>query len=152
MLKLQKALHRDAINLAPKLREIDKLEVECLGHTPEAGLLSGFSLPNAVMLSAFNPNNEIILMCGVSDCPTNSKAGVIWMLASNEIQQHKRDILKLSKSTLILLSNNYDYVYNFVHKDNKTSIRWLQWCGFTVDKSNTYKQGGEDFYLLIKES
>ncbi len=152
MFKLQKALRRDAINLAPQLRPIDKLEVECTGSTPESSLLHCFNLKNSVVLSGVNDNNEVILMCGVSECPNNPENGVIWMLASPSIRKHRKDILKLSKVTVDKLSKDYKLVFNLVHKDNKTSIRWLEWCGFTVDKTKTYEQGGEDFYLLIKES
>ncbi len=152
MFKLQKAIQRDAINLAPQLRPIDKLEVECTGSTPESSLLRCFNLKNSVVLSGVNDNNEVILMCGVSECPNSPDVGVIWMLASPSIRKHRKDILKLSKGAVAELMTGYKSVYNLIHKDNKTSIRWLEWCGFTVDKTKTYEQGGEDFYLLIKES
>lgn len=152
MFRLQKAERKDAISLAPNLREIDRLEVECTGSTPEASLLMCFDLPKAGVLSGFNSDNEVILMCGVSECPYNPEMGVIWMLASPKIHEHSREILRLSKETIEVLSTEYKAVYNLVHKDNKTSIRWLEWCGFTVDKTETYEQGGEDFYLLIKET
>jgi hypothetical protein len=152
MFKLQKALHRDAINLASNLRDIDKLEVECTGSTPEASLLRCFDLPKSEVLSGLSSNNEVILMCGVSECPINPDVGVIWMLASPSIRKHRKDIVRLSKDTIDMLCVGYKSVYNLIHKDNKTSIRWLEWCGFTVDKTKTYEQGGEDFYLLIKES
>lgn len=151
MLKIVDAQQRDAIDLAPRLRAIDNLEVECLGQTPEASLLNSFTLPNTVVLSGV-ADKEIIFMCGVSDFPENPEMGVIWMLASPNIHNHRKGVLKLSKPTIDKLSKPYKAVYNLVHKDNKTSIRWLEWCGFTVDKTVTYDQGGEDFYLLIKES
>ena len=151
MLKIVDAQERDAIDLAPRLRAIDNLEVECVGSTPEASLLTSFTLPNTVVLSGI-ADKEVIFMCGVSDYPDNPEMGVIWMLASPNIRTHRKGVLKLSKPTIDKLSKPYKAVYNLVHKDNKTSIRWLEWCGFTVDKTVTYEQGGEDFYLLIKES
>ena len=151
MLKIVDAQQRDAIDLAPRLRAIDNLEVECVGSTPEASLLKSFTLPNTVVLSGI-ADDEVIFMCGVSDFPDNPEMGVIWMLASPNIRTHRKCVLKLSKPTIDKLSKPYKAVYNLVHKDNKTSIRWVEWCGFTVDKTVTYDQGGEEFYLLIKES
>ena len=151
MLKIVKALQRDAVNLAPRLRAIDNLEVKCTGSTPEVSLLRSFSLPNTKVLSGI-ADKEIIFMCGVCDSTDDPDIGVIWMLASPSIHNHSRDILRLSKPTIDDLSKPYKAVYNYVHKDNKISIRWLEWCGFTVDKTNAYEIGGEDFYLLIKES
>ena len=122
MFKLQKALQRDAVNLAPQLRPIDKLEVECTGSTPESSLLRCFNLKNSVVLSGVNDNNEVILMCGVSECPSSPDVGVIWMLASPSIRKHRKDILKLSKGAVAELMTGYKAVYNLIHKDNKTSI------------------------------
>ena len=153
MLKIVNALQRDAVNLAPRLRDIDVLEVHAVGSTPEQSLLKSFSLPNTKVLSGVDSETkEIIFMCGVCDSTDDPDIGVIWMLASPSIHNHSRDVLKLSKPTIDDLSKPYKAVYNFVHKDNRTSIRWLEWCGFTVDKTKIYDQGGEDFYLLLKES
>jgi hypothetical protein len=150
MLNIVDALHRDAINLAPHLRDIDKLEVKCMGSTPEASLLSSFNLPKAKVLSGYDDADNVVFMCGVSQCSNDPRNGVIWMLTSDLAKQHKKDILRLSKPTIDKLSEGFDTVYNLIHKDNKSSIRWLKWCGFDVLNNKTYKQGGEDFYLLIK--
>tara|TARA_B100001093_G_scaffold508707_1_gene571411 strand:- start:384 stop:845 length:462 start_codon:yes stop_codon:yes gene_type:complete len=153
MLKLIKAVERDAINLAPRLRAIDVLEVKAVGSTPKKSLLKSFSLPNTKVFSGIDlKTNEVVLMYGVCDSIDDPNTGVIWMLASPSIHKHKKDVYKLSKPTIDDLSKPYKTVYNFVHKDNKTSIRWLEWAGFTVDKSKVFDQGGEDFYLLFKES
>ena len=82
MFNIVEAMHRDAINLAPNVRAIDKLEVECMGNTPESSLLRSFDLPKAKVYSAFNNANNIMFMCGSYQCPNNPQNGVIWMLTS----------------------------------------------------------------------
>jgi len=152
MLKVVDAHYMDAIALAPRLREIDNLEVKCIGHTPESALLQGFELPEAKVLTALDGDEEAVLMCGVCRSDEDPEAGVIWMLASDDIDKHKKDFLRLSEPVADELSEGYKYVYNLVHKDNTKSIRWLRWNGFTVDETKVYDQGGEDFYLLTREN
>ena len=152
MLEIVDALHSDAIELAPQLRPIDKLEVEATGNTPEKSLINSFNLPKSRVYSGVDSDRKVIFMCGVSQCPNNPKNGVIWMLTSELAQEHKKSILKLSKPKLKDLCTGFSNVYNLIHKDNKSSIRWLEWCGFEVLKNRVYKLGGEDFYLLIKRN
>tara|TARA_A200000159_G_scaffold132348_1_gene129882 strand:+ start:23 stop:487 length:465 start_codon:yes stop_codon:yes gene_type:complete len=152
MLEIVDALRSDAIELAPHLRPIDKLEVEATGKTPEESLTNSFNLPKARVYSAVDSDRNVVLMYGVSQCPNNPKNGVIWMLTSELAQEHKKSILKLSKPKLKDLCTGFSNVYNLIHKDNKSSIRWLEWCGFEVLKNRVYKLGGEDFYLLIKRN
>ncbi len=149
MIKIVDALQRDAINLAPRLRPIDRLEVEATGRTAEASLLSAFNMPNTKVLAG-KAGDKVVFMCGASQCLQNPANGVIWMLTSDLAEHYKKDILKLSKPTIEELSKGYKNVYNIIHKNNRTSIRWLEWCGFDVMKNKVYKQGGEDFYLLQK--
>lgn len=153
MLKIVEATEQDALQLAPNLRAIDNLEVAAVGSTPLNSLLGSFDLPQSKVLSGIDFNTEeVIFMCGISPSPVIEGHGVIWMLASPSIHKYKRDILELTLPTIDKLSEPFEAVYNFVHKDNLTSIRWLEWAGFTVDKEKTYDQGGEAFYLLIKET
>ena len=152
MLKIVEALKRDAVSLASRLRAIDKLEVEATGDTPEITLARSFTLPKAKVYSGVTEDKNVVFMCGVSQCSQNPSNGVIWMLTSELAKDHKKDILRLSKPTIDDLCVGFKNVYNLIHKDNKSSIRWLEWCGFDVLKHRTYKQGGEDFYLLIKRN
>lgn len=152
MLKIVEAHPMDAMYLAPKLRQIDLLEVKSVGHTPYEALSLGFNLPNSVVYSGLNSNEQVVLMFGCSQAPDDKDAGVIWLLASDELDELRKDFLKLSKHWVEQVSSPYKYVYNLVHKTNKKSIRWLRWNGFTVDTDTIYKQGGEDFHLLIKEA
>ena len=151
MLKIVEAHPMDAMYLAPKLRQIDLLEVKAVDHTPYEALYSGFTMPNSVVYSGLNSKEQVVLMFGCVQSPDNKDAGCIWMLASDELDELKKDFLKISKYWVDQISSPYKYVFNFVHKTNTKSIRWLRWNGFTVDTDKIYKQGSEDFHLLIKD-
>ena len=146
------ATPKHADYLATRLRPIDALEVACVGSTPERSLHLSLTLPNSKVLTAVDQQDTPLFMCGVSQSPEQPDMGVVWLLASKEIMKHKRHFLKMSMPIFDDFLKGYKALYNFVHKDNKTSIRWLEWCGCTVDKSQPYDVGGHPFYLLIKEA
>jgi hypothetical protein len=151
MLKVVEAHPMDAIYLASRLRDIDDLEVRATGKTPEEALMHSFDMPKSRVYTGVNQDEEPVLMFGSVKCPHNDGVGIVWLLATNKLDDHKRDFLSICPENIDLICEGYKFVYNFVHKDNKKSIRWLRWSGFTVDTSKTYDQGGEDFYLLSKE-
>jgi hypothetical protein len=40
---------------------------------------------------------------------------------------------------------------NHVHADNVLSVRWLQWCGFSIDDTPE-AYNGENFYLFWRNA
>lgn len=151
MLKVVEAHPMDAIYLAPRLRQIDELEVLSTGKTPEEALSQSFDLPKSKVFTGLDNEENPVLMFGSVQCPHNKDVGVIWMLATDELDNYKRQFLQECLPHIEEISNGYSHVYNLVHKTNTKSIRWLRWCGFTVDTTKIYDQGGEDFYLFSKE-
>jgi RimJ/RimL family protein N-acetyltransferase len=39
---------------------------------------------------------------------------------------------------------------NYVHAENKASVRWLKWLGFTMDEAAPYGPRGENFIHFYK--
>ena len=44
------------------------------------------------------------------------------------------------------MQQGYDTLYNYVHIDNKVSIRWLKYFGFVITKELPYGHAQEMFY------
>lgn len=89
-------------------------------------------------------NDEPIAMFGVG---TLNSYNYIWLLASKKFSNHKRDILKYSKYLLKEITKPYDFVFNVVHEENKTAIRWLKWMDVKfIRKINI---NNEPFYEFI---
>ena len=78
--------------------------------------------------------------CGIA--PTEE--AYIWMLGTNDVFKYKKIFVKYCKRWVNKLASKYETVTNYVHVDNKLSIRWLKWCGAVFSpKLNIL---GQDFY------
>lgn len=62
-----------------------------------------------------------------------SETGVPWLLGTDAIYRVSREFLKQSRSYIEKMHEHCPYLENHVHAGNKLSIRWLKWCGFTIE-------------------
>jgi RimJ/RimL family protein N-acetyltransferase len=46
------------------------------------------------------------------------------------------------------MQERFPRLENYVHAKNKLSIRWLKWCGFTLDMEVPELINDEEFYLF----
>jgi hypothetical protein len=62
----------------------------------------------------------------------------IWFLGTDDIDKVKKSFYKYSKLILKFLSNDYDFVENYVPKDHIKTIKWLQWIGFKIENQQYF--------------
>ena len=74
-----------------------------------------------------------------------------WLLGTRAILKVQHEFLKQCHSYVGVMQNAYPVLENFVHVDNRASIRWLRWCGFTIDKEVPEVINDEDFYRFYME-
>lgn len=93
---------------------------------------------NAIM----NSNSYIIMGVDEQDIPvciggvsaTDKKGvGVVWMLSTSEIVNHKFSFLKHMKKEFKRYDEDYYFLYNFIYKNNFIAKNWLKWLGFKFD-------------------
>ena len=118
----------DALALAPRLREADRLEVFLAAGDVHAALLASIEAPG-LSLAATNSGGEVIALFGVSDGPD---MGIPWMLASDEIMKHPRHLVDGCRRWVSEMLPRYRLLVNYVHAENATAIAWLQHIGFTI--------------------
>lgn len=148
-LKITKAEKCDAESLCEALRDIDELEITSMGGTPREALLEAFE--GGMIYTAKDKAGKVVCMFGSGDSEYEKGSGVVWMLGSPLVEKYKKDVIRLTKRFVNKITSPYKKVYNFIHKDNSKSIRWLEWCGFNIDKSEKHEFGGESFYFFHKE-
>ena len=147
-LVITESVKSDVDGMQDNLRKIDKLEVTSIGGTPREALLEAFD--GGMTFTAKDKQDNVVCMFGSVDSQVKD-TGVIWMLGTPLVDKYKKDVMKLTHKFVKKVCEPYRHVYNYIHKDNKKSMRWLKWCGFNVDKSRTYQFGGEPFYFISKE-
>jgi len=72
--------------------------------------------------------------------------GTPWMLGTDYLMKHQSALLRESPAIIKQMLNVCVVLYNYVHIDNKSSIRWLKWLGFNLKPAEKYGVGGELFY------
>ena len=134
MITVNKANLMDAHELAPRLGEMELLEIsKCAPElTPMGVLRSSLTNVNDKVYAIRDSEDGCISMFGVHEI--NYKEGVAWMLNSaGFFDRHlTKRFLKESKEFITQKMQHFDMMYNFVSVQNKPSIRWLTWLGFTV--------------------
>lgn len=76
--------------------------------------------------------------------------GVPWLLSTDDIYTVSREFLKQSRAYVERMQAHFLYLENRVHAENIFSMRWLKWCGFTVNDTPEMING-ESFYSFWRE-
>lgn len=149
VLTIKQAKLSDVKALAPYLRRADVREIIVRSGRPAYdNLMSSFN--TASFCHSIYFQDTIIAMFGVT--PTKKKrVGRVWMLANDELYNHSREIVRISKPWVNTMMKGHNILYNHVHADNKASIRWLKWIGFEMlELHNNFGVGKEDFWYFAK--
>lgn len=59
--------------------------------------------------------------------------GVVWMLCTDEIVNHKICLLKELKKEFREYDKKFWFLYNFIYSKNDFAKNWLSWIGFKFD-------------------
>jgi len=96
------------------------------------------SLTSEGIAAAWIVNGTAEAVFGATTRCTLTRSGVPWMLATHEIYQHRKEFLRDSKRYIKALFTAFDYLENYVLAENKASVKWLKWCGFTIEEAAPY--------------
>ena len=137
--------------ISPRLRRADYNEcLAATGQQPRGVLHVSLSLGD-ISLTLRAPDGDRVGLCGVVPCPALPEAGVVWMVATDDIYQHQTTFLRNSKRALQNLSKDYLVLFNCVDARNSVHIKWLQWMGFTfINKHENYGAEKRLFYEFVR--
>lgn len=118
-----------------KLRPSDKKEIMlATGKQPAGEIIKSWndSIKKWVVLKDDTP----VALFGVDavDCLRGSP----WFVATEEIGTIKAFLLKNSFKYINEMKKGFNVLSNVVSAENKVSINWLKWCGFTVGEPIVY--------------
>lgn len=80
---------------------------------------------------------------GVGDAAHDPNLGVPWMLATDDLKRMRRALAAHGRREVRLMQQRYLALANAVHVGNATAIRYLEWLGFTVDRSRRIGPGDQ---------
>lgn len=131
MLVVRPHLPGDAAALVPRLRPEDVREIEAAtGEEPLEAIerCSAASEP----CFAITAGARVIAIFGV--VPDGPDKGVIWMVGSDEITQSPFTFARRSRAWVDRLHERYRVLWNLADARNKVHLRWIRWCGFTIQR------------------
>lgn len=132
--------------IARNMREADRIEVKASsGLSPYESLKYSCGKSNFTVVVLVD--DTPIAVFGLSVINALTGLGTPWLLSSTEALKHRREFFKLSPPIIQEMLSICPKLYNYVHAENKISIRWLKWLGFTVE-CNPVEYGikGEKFH------
>jgi hypothetical protein len=130
---IQKATASTVVNIAPLIREEDVAEVYAVsGKDVLTVLIEACQITEQVYVAV--RGEALIAIFGVTPHPTESHAGIPWMLATPEMEKHHKDLLRIAPEYIERMHSQYPILSNMVDARNTKAINWLAWCGFSFPK------------------
>ena len=131
MIELVPATDEDIRAVAANMRAIEVEECRAFGRSPEEALQRGRKA--ARICHAARLNGEPVAVYGLLVISLMGGVGSPWMLGTDEIGRHGRDLMRIARATVAEWQAVTPFLHNNVHAENAVSIRWLTRLGFTVE-------------------
>lgn len=131
----------DGLSLIPRLRIADIRECVLLaGENVEAAV--SFTIENSQEVWVGELNGQVIAIggCAFRGERPGFITGTPWLIASDEVMQHKKQLIVEGRKAVSRWREKCDLLYNFVHADNAAHIEWLRRIGFRMGR--TYPEWG----------
>ncbi|MDR2488772.1 MAG: hypothetical protein LBD42_04695 [Desulfovibrio sp.] len=149
--KIVPALPEHIPAIAARMREEDRREVWASHrHTPGQALENGLAR-SELAWTCFVHGKPAFMWGAARQGSLISRTGAPWLLGTEGIYMVRREFLKQSRAYVELMQKRFPRLENFVHAENRLSIRWLQWCGFVLDDIPELIND-EDFFMFRRNA
>ena len=91
-------------------------------------------------------DGKVVCIFGVNPRPGPMAVGIIWLLATDEFNKYTRKFTRYCKEVFKKITSGYMYLFNYIHCENKVSIEWLKWLGFTISDPIPVGHKGANFH------
>ena len=151
MITMREAYEADMREIAPLLRQSDAEEIRAaFGISAEDALVR--SLKRAYVAMICHVDNKPLAVFGVGPLSVVTGTGCPWLVATDEIEHCKRDLLEASPQVIEQFHNLFQTLVNWVDARNKRTIRWLKWLGFHMEPAKPWGYAGLPFHKFTKRA
>lgn len=117
--------------IATRLRRIDRMECEAMGHSGKQALRNGVLYSDKAWTALVDGRPEA--MFGVVVTSAVASEGSPWFLGTDEVYRHGRDLLRLAPYFVERCVDSSRNLSNLVSAYNVKALRLLPHWGFTVE-------------------
>lgn len=151
MVEFVPATEDHAANLAVHMRAADRQEIWASSMaTPFEALADAMRVtrePWAVV-----DDDECLCMFGVTPVGLVGGVGVPWLLASDGLLPHARELVRSSRRYIEAKREEFGVLVNHVDARNTESIKWLRWLGFEIHPAQPFGPFGLPFHKFEMRS
>jgi hypothetical protein len=128
---VRKPTEEDVEYLIEHIRPEDAAEIDALdGSTIRDSLNETPDLYNCSQV--WEVDGKPVAIFGVTPQPGPYPTGVVWLLATSDFHKHTREFAGNCREIMKNMIKGYGYLFNYIHAENRVSIRWLKSLGFTI--------------------
>jgi hypothetical protein len=132
---IRPASEADCLDLAPRLRLADVMEIQASGgRTPLEALLRSRQVSTVCLVAC--TDGRPFAMFGVAPTALPEVAS-IWMLGSDEIAARKLWACRQARRIVESWHDDYPILFNYVDERNTVHIDWLRWLGAVFIKRHS---------------
>lgn len=143
------ATEEDGLQIADRLRKADQKEIwSAFRQTARDGCWG--SVKKSELAYTIELDGVPVAIFGVHTLSLADRRGVIWLLGTDDIERIAITFKKYTKPFIDLFLNEWDSLENWVHRENKISLRWLKQAGFTIEDPVPYGLDEELFRKIFK--
>jgi len=137
--------------LAPRLRQADIQECQAAsGMEPKEVLIEGLKAGHFTF--TLTPRKGVrVGIWGVVKSPTYDNAGIIWMMATEELLEYQIKFLRRSRVYIELVQKEFSILHNVVDARNELHIKWLKFMGFKfIQRHENFGVAKLPFYEFLR--
>ena len=140
-----------AAGLAGRLRASDAAEIAAASGLSQLDALT-FSVSRSAHAFTAMVDGRPEIMFGVSDLNVLLGWGSPWLLGSDAVALHYRAFARESRAWHAAFVSRYRRLFNAVHAENRLSIAWLRYLGFTIHPALPLGRSGALFHPFELEA
>lgn len=142
--KLRKPTVFDIVYLIEHMREADKREIKAFsGRTPEESFNATINLYETS--TVWEMGGKVVCIFGTAPSGVPDE-WLIWMLATDEFDKNSKIFRKYCREIFGKMIEGKKYLYNHVHAEHKSAVRWLKWLGCKLYDAEPIGINGELFH------
>lgn len=133
--KVVKATQELIDHMKGRIRDIDDFECYAAVDLPgDVALQVSYKMSSRCWVGIIDE----IPFCAFGVATVHETKGSPWLLGAKNFKDAWAFTLRVSKKHIQEMLDPYVFLENYVHVTNKGSIKWLKWCGFTVETAEPY--------------
>lgn len=137
-------------HLAANLRKLDREELAATVNQDEEELIRQ-SVVKSIRCATVFVGGELACIVGVTATNLVGGIGCPWLLATDAATRNKRVFFTECVRVMPELCKGFDKLENYVHVNNRLSIRFLRHVGFTIHDPEPYGCKKELFHKFTME-